>query len=90
MFAISVCVLASKYPRCPQIVPDAKHSKPSELHLRMIAALKAHPEGLTELELAKELGEEQSQFGRRRRYLTKGLIQNVTLNLKKNISSIRS
>ena len=36
----------------------------------MIEVLKAHPEGLTELEMAKELGEEQSQFGRRRRYLT--------------------
>ncbi len=48
----------------------AKPKQPSALHLRMIEVLKAHPEGITELEMAKALGESQSQFGRRRRYLS--------------------
>jgi len=48
----------------------AKPKKPSALHLRMVEVLKAHPEGITELQMATELGEQQSQFGRRRRYLT--------------------
>jgi hypothetical protein len=46
--------------------------KPTKQHLAMVEALKAHPEGLSEVEMRKVMGvptDEQAQFGRRRRYL---------------------
>src|SRR5216684_1954977 len=51
--------------------------KPSTIHLRMIEALKAHPEGLSEVEMRRVMvipTDQQAQFGRRRRDLKRWFI----------------